>query len=89
MNHDDINNLPGNKPVIYKILDNQGDNIYTGTAKRGNVHERIKDHLPGNQDSIPGGEKVQIEQMPSINEAKQKEKNIINRVKPKYNKKGK
>ncbi len=84
-----IEKLPADKPIVYKITNEQGKNIYTGTAKRGNVQQRLKDHLPGGQDPIPGAAKIQIEQMPTIDEAHTKEKNIITRTKPKHNKQGK
>lgn len=89
MNREGIESLPQDKPVVYKILNSQGENIYTGTAKRGNVAERLQDHLLGSPDAIPGAAKVQIEQMPSIDDAKHKEANIISRTKPKYNQQGK
>lgn len=79
-----INTLPNNKPVVYKIITDGGNNNYTGIAKRGRVNDRIKEHLG----EIPGA-KVQIEQMSSINDARNKESNIITRSKPKYNKQGK
>ena len=84
-----IEKLPDNKPVVYRILDRENDNIYTGIAGRGNVQERIKDHLPRGQDAIPGGAKVRIEQKKAIDEAKRTEQNVITRSKPKYNKQGK
>lgn len=83
-NPDNINKLPNDKPVVYKILTNGGNNNYTGIAKRGRVQERINEHVS----EIPGA-KVQIEQMPSISEARKKEANIIKRSQPKYNKQGK
>lgn len=86
---DDINNLPNNKPVIYKITDKNGKNIYTGSAKRGRVEQRVKEHLPGGPDAIPGEVKVQVFQKSSIKEAQKSESNIISRSKPRYNKKGK
>ena len=86
MNVESIQNLPQDKPVVYKILNQQGENIYTGIAKRGNVQDRIEDHLKGNTDVIPSAAKVQIEQMPSIEDARQKESSIVARTKPKYNK---
>ena len=85
MNTEGIESLPQDKPVVYKILNSQGENIYTGVAKRGNARDRLRDHLPGSQDAIPGAAKVQTEQMPSIDDAKRKEANIISRTKPKYN----
>jgi excinuclease UvrABC nuclease subunit len=84
-----IQGLPNSKPVVYKIFDKQGENIYTGVAKKGNVHQRLKDHLPGHRDAVPGAAKVQIEQQPTIREAEQKEGTIISRSKPKYNQEGK
>jgi len=89
MNKESIADLPQNKPVVYKILNSQDENIYTGKARRGNVLSRLSDHLPGNADAIPGAAKVQIEQMPSIEDAARKETNIISRTKPKYNQRGK
>ena len=83
-NKEGIKNLPNNKPVVYKIITENNKNNYTGKAKRGRVRERIAEHLG----QIPGV-KVQIEQMPSIEEAAKKESNIISITKPKYNEKGK
>ncbi len=84
----ELGGLPDNKPVVYKILNGQGDNIYTGVAKRGRVEERLSEHLPGSRDPIPGGKKVQITQKPSIAEAQQSEGRIIARSKPRHNKRG-
>lgn len=87
-NKDGIASIPDNKPAVYKILNSKGNNIYTGSAKRGRVQERLHEHLGGN-DKIPGGVKVKIEQKSSISGAQRTEKNIITRSKPRYNVKGK
>jgi predicted GIY-YIG superfamily endonuclease len=87
-NQKGIENIPDNKPVVYKILTSGDKNNYTGVAQRGRVQARLQEHLPGGKDYIPGA-KVQIEQMPSIREAKAKESRVISRTKPLYNKKGK
>ncbi len=87
-NESGIETLPNDKPVVYKILTPGGNNNYTGVAKRGRVQERLAEHLPGGKDAIPGA-KVQIEQMPTIQEATDKERSIIARSKPKYNEQGK
>lgn len=79
-----IQNLPNDKPVVYKIETESGRNNYTGIAKRGRVQERIKEHL----DEIPGAA-VRIEQQPTIADARAKEARIIKRSQPKYNKQGK
>lgn len=74
--------LPNDKPVVYKVQTAAGNTNYVGIAKRGRVQERIQEHLA--EGRIPGA-KVRIESMPSIAQARQKEKNIIARTDPKYN----
>ncbi|MBM4141210.1 MAG: hypothetical protein FJ242_06990 [Nitrospira sp.] len=83
-----IEKLPNNKPVVYKILTEGGKNNYTGTAQRVRVRERLAEHLVDGKDFIPGS-KVQIEQMKSIEEAREKESRILLRSDPKYNRQGK
>lgn len=77
--------LPNDKPVVYKIKTAGGQTNYVGIAQRGRAAKRIQEHLADKR--IPGA-KVQIEQMSSIGEARQKEKNIIARTDPKYNRQG-
>ena len=86
LNKQGISSLPNDKPIVYKILTENGANNYTGIAKKGRGQDRLSEHLPGSKDYVPGT-KVQIEQMGSIKEAREKETNIISRSKPKYNKK--
>ena len=76
--------LPNDKPVVYKIQTASAATNYVSIEKKGRVRERIKEHLG----EYPGV-KVQIEQMPTIKEDRKKEKRIITRTKPKYNKQGK
>lgn len=87
-NKQGIGEVPNDKPVVYKILTESGNNNYTGIAKRGRVQERLAEHLPGGKDSVPGA-KVVIEQVSSIAEARAKEQRIIARSQPKYNEQGK
>jgi hypothetical protein len=84
-----IAKLPNDKPVVYKILTGDGVNTYTGAAQRGRVQARVQEHLPGAKDPIRGGAKVQIEQMPSIDDAKAKESRVVARSRPSQNKLGK
>ena len=84
-----IGGLAKDKPVVYKIENSGGKNIYTGSAKRGRVEERLKEHLPGGKDPIRGGAKVKIQQKSSIDEALKSEARIIKQQKPPQNKKGK
>ncbi len=89
LDSESIDALPNDKPVVYEVLNSEDKNIYTGIAKRGNVRDRLKDHLPGGQAPVPGGAKVQIEQKDSIDQARDTETRIIKRTKPRYNKQGK
>jgi len=79
-----IGQLPNDKPVLYRIETDSGNPNYVGTAQRGRVRERIKEHLG----EIPGAN-VRIEQFSSIDEARQKEARVIKRNQPKYNEQGK
>ena len=80
-----IEKLPNDKPVLYRVQSASGRTNYAGIAQRGRVQDRLGEHL---RDGMPG-EKVQIEQMPSIGAARAKETRVIARSKPKYNKQGK
>ena len=86
-NKSGVEKLPNDRPVVYKILTEGGNNNYTGKAQKGRVRERLVEHLPGGKDYVPGA-KVQIEQMHSIQEATAKEARVISRSKPKHNKQG-
>lgn len=86
---DGIDTLAADKPVVYEILDSRGNNIYTGSAKRGRVPERLKEHLPGGKDPIRGGVKVKLIPKNSIKDAQQSEERIIKKEKPSRNKRGK
>ena len=78
-----IDQLPNDKPVFYRIETDGGNLNYAGIAQRGRVQDRLKEHL----DEIPGTT-VSIEQFRRISDARNKEKNVIKRNKPKYNKQG-
>jgi hypothetical protein len=75
-----IDKLPDDKPVLYRIKSAGGNPNYVGIAKRGRVRERIAEHLG----EIPGAN-VRIEQLNSVEKARQKETRVIQRSKPKYN----
>jgi excinuclease UvrABC nuclease subunit len=81
-----VQKLPEAKPVVYRILTDSDRTNYVGVAKKGRIQDRISEHLENGK--IPGA-KVQIEQMQSIDAAKEKEANIISRIGPKYNEQGK
>jgi hypothetical protein len=83
-NKTSIDQLPNDKPVLYRIESAGGDPNYVGIAKRGRVKERIAEHIG----EVPGAT-VRIEQFSSVDEARQKEARVIKRSQPKYNKQGK
>ena len=80
-----IDNLPNDKPVVYRIKTVSGTTNYTGVAKRGRVRDRLEEHLRRGKDRIPGAV-VEIEQLGNISEARKRESYIIARTNPKYNK---
>lgn len=82
-NPSSIDKLPNDKPVLYTIKTKAGNSNYVGTAQRGRVTDRIKEHIG----EIPGAT-VSIEPFSSIDDARKKEKNVIKRNNPKYNKQG-
>lgn len=82
-----IGKLPNDKPVVYRVQTETGKTNYVGVAQRGRVQDRLREHLPGAKDHVPGS-KVQIEQRKSIGEAKTTEARVIARSKPKYNDQG-
>ena len=85
-NRKGIAKLPDDKPVVYRIRTEAGQTNYVGRAKRGRVQERLQEHIDAAK--IPGAT-VQIQQMPSIQEAEKTEARIIARTDPKYNEQGK
>jgi len=87
-NKTSISKLPNDKPVMYKIKTDGGRVNYVGVAQRGRVQDRLKEHLPGGKDYVPGV-KVQIDQVASIAEARKMEAAAIDKIQPKHNKQGK
>lgn len=85
-NKTNIEKMPESKPIIYKIKNLKGENIYTGIAKKGRIKDRLKEHLPKNKDVIPGGESFSVKKMRTIRDAEAEEKIIIKKENPKYNK---
>ena len=79
-----IENLPNDKPVLYRIQTNSGKPNYIGTAKKGRVQERIAEHLG----EIPGAT-VKIEQFGNIKDAQKTEQRTIKLNQPKYNEQNK
>jgi len=88
-NKTNIKNLPEEKPVLYLLQNNPGDELYLGIAKRGRIQERLEEHLTLKKEKIPGAAKVKIAQFPSIEKAKKAEKRLIKKLEPKFNEQNK
>lgn len=84
-----IQNLPDNKAVVYKIKNDAEKNLYTGIAGRGRVQERLLEHKELKGEYIPGGTKFQIAQVENKDRAKKIEIQIIKKEQPKFNEQNK
>ena len=83
-----IEKLPNDKPALYRIKTESGNDNYVGIAQRGRLQDRLREHLPAGQDPVPGA-RVEVELMSRIQDARAKEQNVIRRSQPKHNKQGK
>ena len=52
---ENIEKVPKNKAIIYKIKNTNGENLYTGIAGQGRVRQRLLEHKELKKDKIPGG----------------------------------
>ena len=84
-NKTSIKNLPEEKPILYLLQNNPGDELYLGVAKRGRVQERLEEHLILKKEKIPGAAKVKFAQFSSIEKAKKAERQLIKKLEPKFN----
>jgi len=85
-NKTNVQNAPKDKTIVYKITNGAGENLYTGIAGRGNVQQRLMDHLQYKKDHIPGGTKFKIAQVKNKDRALKVEEQIIKKEAPKFNK---
>ena len=81
-----IENVPRDKSIVYKIKNAGGENLYTGIAGRGRVQNRLEEHKTLKRDLIPGGTRFQFIQVKNKDRAEQIEKQIIRKEQPKFNK---
>lgn len=84
-----VNRVPDDKPIVYKIKDKSGNNLYTGIAGKGRVQDRLNEHKTVKGEIIPGGTKFQIAQVKNSDDAIKLEKQIIKNEQPKFNLQGK
>lgn len=80
-----IENVPEDKAIVYKLKNEAGKNLYTGVAGRKRGQDRLLEHKTVNNEKISGATRFQIVQVKNKGRAKQIEKQIIRKEKPKFN----
>lgn len=84
-NKTNIKDIPEEKPILYRLLNNSGDELYDGVAKRNRVQDRLLEHLTFQKYKIPGVAKIKIAQFSNIKKAEKAEKQLIKKLQPKFN----
>jgi len=80
-----IERIPEDKAIVYKIKNSMGENLYTGIAGRGRGQDRLLEHKELRREAILGGTRFQIAQTKTKDRAEQIEKQIIKKEQPKFN----
>ena len=84
-----IEKVPENKAIIYKIKNPAGKNLYTGVAGRGRAQDRLWEHKELKRESIHGGTRFQFAQVKNKERAENIERQIIKKEQPKFNEQNK
>ncbi len=84
-NKTNVERMPDDKSIVYKMKNASGENLYTGIAGRHRGQERLLEHLNNPKEKIPGGTKFQTLQVANKDIAKKIEKQIIKKEDPEYN----
>ena len=88
-NKTNIKKISQNKPVVYRLQNSSGKELYDGIAKRGRAQERLLEHLTIKREKIPKATRIKIAQVPNLEKAKRVEQQAIKKFHPKFNIKGK
>ncbi|MCH7654300.1 MAG: GIY-YIG nuclease family protein [Chloroflexi bacterium] len=72
---------------VYNLLNQKGEIIYTGSASAGRLKSRLSEHL--SSASVKDAKKFQTRPLSSTAEARRVEAALIERHKPRENKRGK
>ena len=81
MSQKNIDDVPGDKPGVYRIKNTSGKVLYVGTAKGGRLDDRIAEHM-GN---IKGGTHFQYKTVSSKESAVRLERKEIKKSTPPFN----
>ena len=77
-----LENVPGDKPGVYRIKNADGDVLYIGMAKGGRLDDRIAEH----KGEFEGGTRFQYKTTPNKDAAESLERREIREYKPPKNK---
>lgn len=77
-----LENVPSNKPGVYRIKNTSDDILYIGKAKGGRLPDRIAEH----RGQFQGGTRFQYRLTPSKDAAERLERKEIREWKPPRNK---
>jgi len=88
-NKTNIKNVPKDKPIVYRLLNNSNDDLYLGIAKKNRTQDRLLEHINLKKEKISGATKIKIAQVPNLDNAKNIEKKLIKQLQPKFNIKNK
>lgn len=83
---ENIENIPEDKAIVYKLKDKANENLYTGISGRGHGQERLSTHKEVKNEKIPGATRFTYTQVKNKDRAEQVEKQIIRQEQPKFNK---
>lgn len=84
-----IEKVPEDKAIVYKIKNSAGKNLYTGIAGRNRAQDRLWEHKKLKIEKISGGTRFQFVQVKNKDRAEQIEKQIIKKEQPKFNEQNK
>ncbi|MEK9179429.1 MAG: GIY-YIG nuclease family protein [Patescibacteria group bacterium] len=77
-----LENVPGDKPGVYRIRNANGDILYIGKAKGGRLDDRIAEH----RGEFKGGTRFKYRTTSNIDTAERLERKEIREWKPPRNK---
>lgn len=83
-----VEKMPKNKAIVYKLKNAAGKNLYTGVAGRGRVQNRLLEHKEVGK-KVPGATYFQFAQSKTKKIAEKIEEQIIKKEQPKFNEQGK
>jgi predicted GIY-YIG superfamily endonuclease len=88
-NKANIKDIPENEPIVYRLLNNSNNELYTGIAKRNRIQDRLLEHLNIQKEKISGATKLKLHRLIIWRVLKKIEKKLLKQLQPKFNVKDK